>query len=92
MVHKRVAISHRITAEIVEAGRIIHVKAYGQVGCINIIGFYQQAWDPTRLRIQECLAKRSHLLRKLEGVLKECSCNQTLVLGGDFTCPEPKTH
>ena len=82
MIHNRLAAATRITWRTVEAGRTLHAKVHGQRSNLNIIGFYQQAWQPQN--IPGCKKRRREVLQKLETVLQECSKNQIVILGGDF--------
>ena len=82
LIHKKLAPMHRISWRAIEPGRIVHVKIYGDGYQTNIIGVYQQAWQPSNT--QGCTLRRRELLRKLEVLLQECSCNQSLIMGGDF--------
>ena len=82
LIHKKLALAHRVTWRAVEAGRILHVKVHGQRQCLNIVGLYQQAWQPHN--IPGCIKRRREILRKLDTLLQECSQNQLLLPGGDF--------
>ena len=80
LISKRLAPAHRVTWRIVKEGRLIHARVYGNHSHINVIGYYQQAWQPRN--IETCLRTRSELNSKLSRLLDECSNNQ--LLGGDF--------
>ena len=66
MVHKSVAPLHRVTWRIIEPGRILHGRVYGNCGHLHIIGYYQQAWQPQSPGT--CWKERSRIQAKLEQV------------------------
>ena len=82
MIHKSVAPLHRITWRVIEPGRVVHVRVYGTRGHLNIIGYYQQAWQPQSPGA--CLQERCRIQAMLEHVLTECSTRHLMLLGGDF--------
>ena len=65
----------------------MHARLYGNESHINIIGYYQQAWQPQQ--VEACLRKRAALNAKLDQLLTECSGSQLLFLGGDFNTDLP---
>ena len=82
MVHKSVAPLNRIAWRVIEPGRVVHVRVYGTRGHLNIIGYYEQAWQPQSP--SACLQERCRIQAQLEHVLTECSTRQMMLLGGDF--------
>ena len=87
LIHKRMAPTHRVTWRVVHPGRLVHARLYGYKSHINIIGYYQQAWQPQQT--EACLRKRAALNTKLDQLLTECSGSQLLFLGGDFNTDLP---
>ena len=90
VIRKAITPVHRVTWRTVEEGRLVHVRVYGSTGHLNIIGYYQQAWQPTK--VEACTKERSRLNAKLESLLAECSNNQLLLLGGDFNTDLAPDH
>ena len=74
VIRKAITPVDRVTWRTVEEGRLVHVRVYGSTGPLNIIGYYQQAWQPTK--VEACTKERSRLNAKLESLLAECSNNQ----------------
>ena len=68
-------------------GRLMQVKLYSESKHINILGFYQQAWQQSQ--VQKCMKKREQLLNALNNTLQHCSHNQPLILAGDFNTELP---
>ena len=60
LIHKRLAPLHRVTWRVLAEGRLVHARLYGVKGHVNIIGFYQQAWQP--MQVEQCLKHRAKLL------------------------------
>ena len=87
MINKRLAQVHRITWRVLVDGRLVHVRVYGDDSHTNVVGYYQQAWQP--LQVASCLRARAALMSKLDKLLTECSNNQLLLLGGDFDTDLP---
>ena len=87
LIHKRLAPIHRVTCRVLTAGRLVHARLYGTRSHVDIVGFYQQAWQPTQ--VGSCLKRRAQLTAQLNQLLLECSSNQLLFLGGDFNTDLP---
>ena len=72
----------------IENGRILQAKVYGNKDAINITGVYQQARQPgdTSWSMQ----RRQIIFQEFDKLLQECSCNLPVIVGGDFNtkvCP-----
>ena len=78
LIHKRVAPA----TSILMPGRLVHVGMYDKHRYTDIVGVYQQAWQPHQP--EKCKTQRRQLLHKLDGLLHTCSSNQLLFMGGDF--------
>ena len=63
LIHKKLAPIHRVTWRIITAGRLVHARLYGTRSHVNIVGFYQQAWQPTQ--VESCLKRRAQLTAQL---------------------------